>query len=120
MKFLIDNNLSPELSKSLIQSGFDSVHVKQLKKSSASDDELFQIAFEENRIIITADVDFGYIMSKWKHNLPSIILFRSFSYNPTIQFDNIIKVVKKFSKNLIDGSIIVIEPARIRIKQFPF
>ena len=32
MKFLIDNNLSPELAKSLSESGFDSVHVQMLNK----------------------------------------------------------------------------------------
>ncbi|MFA5805593.1 MAG: DUF5615 family PIN-like protein [Melioribacteraceae bacterium] len=120
MKFLIDNNLSPELAKSLNESGFDCVHVQMLNKSSASDEEIFQIAYEEKRIIITADVDFGYILSKWKYNLPSIILFRFFPYNPIIQFGNIIKVVEEYSSDLINGSIIVIEPSRVRIKRLPF
>lgn len=120
MKFLIDNNLSPTLSTSLSEHGFDAIHVKNLNKSSASDEEIFQIAFEENRIIITADVDFGYILSKWKYNLPSVIIFRFFSYNPVIQFSNIIKIIEEFSSELINGSLVVIEPSRIRIKQLPF
>ncbi len=120
MKFLIDKNLSPTLSTSLNEHGFDSIHVKHLNKSSASDEEIFQIAFEENRIIITADVDFGYILSKWKHNLPSVIIFRFFPYNPVIQFSNIIKIIEEFGSDLINGSLVVIEPSRIRIKQLPF
>ena len=120
MKFLIDNNLSPELSKSLNESGYDSVHVKQLNKSTATDEEIFQIAFNENRIIITADVDFAFILSKWEHNLPSIILFRFFSYNPIIQFSRIVKLVKEFGEDLTNGSLIVVEPSRVRIKQLPY
>lgn len=41
MKFLIDNNLSPTLSTSLNEDGFDSIHVRHLNKSSASNEEIF-------------------------------------------------------------------------------
>jgi len=66
MKFLIDNNLSPLLSTQLNEAGFDSVHVKEIRMQTSSDKQIFQRAYKEERIIVSADTDFGYILSQWK------------------------------------------------------
>lgn len=47
MNFLIDNNLSPSLSRMLSDSGHNSVHVKEIGMKSASDLEIFEYAFKE-------------------------------------------------------------------------
>ena len=120
MKFLIDNNLSPTLSDNLINSGFDSVHVKSLKMQRASDEEIFKLAFRENRIIVSADTDFGFILSQWDKNLPSVILFRNFSTNPNRQFQYLKSTINNFSDELEKGSLLILEPERIRIKTLPF
>ena len=120
MKFLVDNNLSPALSKSLLNLGYDSKHVKDLMLQTADDREIFGLAFNEDRIIISADTDFGYLLSKWEHNLPSVILFRYYSYNPQKQFDTLKLILPLLEDDLLKGSIIVIEPSRYRIKKLPF
>ena len=43
---------------------------------AASDKEIFDKAFNEDRIIISADTDFSMLLSVWKKNKPSFILFR--------------------------------------------
>lgn len=120
MKFLIDNNLSPLISKELYLLGFDSVHVKELKMQKASDYEIFNLAFKENRIIVSADTDFGFILSQWDKNLPSIILFRNFSTNPDKQLQYLKNTIENFSGELEKGSLLILEPERTRIKNLPF
>lgn len=119
MKFLIDNNISPEISVLLNKSGHDSIHVKNIGKHKAPDNEIFTFAFEEGRIIVTADIDFSYILSQWHHNLPSVLLFRYFPYDPKKQSKAILEISTKFESELISGSLIIIEPNKIRIRSLP-
>ena len=120
MKFLIDNNLSPLVSKELNKLGFDSVHVKEFKMQKAFDYQIFDLAFKENRIIVSADTDFGFILSQWDKNLPSVILFRNFSTNPDRQFQSLKNTIKNFNDELEKGGLIILEPDRTRIKSLPF
>ena len=120
MKFLIDNNLSPRLVEYLSDNGFESVHVKQLEMQKSSDEEIFQYAHKNELIIVSADTDFGFILSTWDQNLPSVILFRNFSTLPDRQIAALLSISKNYSSELIRGSIIIIEPSRTRIKTLPF
>lgn len=119
MKFLIDNNISPKISVLLNKSGHDSIHIKNIGKHKASDNEIFALAFEQERIIITADIDFSYILSQWHHNLPSVLLFRYFPYNPEIQSKAILEIALRFESELLSGSLIIVEPDKIRIRPLP-
>lgn len=120
MKFFVDNNLSPKLSKKLNEEGFDSIHAKDINFQKASDEDIFRRASEEERIIVSADTDFGFILSRWNKSLPSIVLFRHFSTVPELQFQYIITTIEKFKDDLNKGSLIIIEPTRTRIKNLPF
>ncbi len=59
MKFLIDECLSPALVSLLRGASIDAVHVGDLGLLGRSDIEIFQNACLLNRVLITADTDFG-------------------------------------------------------------
>lgn len=120
MHFLIDNNISPKLTTLIKQLGYQSTHVSQIKMSKATDEEIFQYAKKNEMIIISADTDFGYILSKWNYNKPSIILFRYISLKAELLIEYIYKIGKDFSEELRSGHIIVVQPDKIRIRGFHF
>jgi uncharacterized protein with PIN domain len=52
MKFLIDNALSPRVAGGLRAAGHDAVHVRDIGLAAATDEELFELAAAESRIIV--------------------------------------------------------------------
>ena len=120
MKFLIDNALSPLFSKLLKSNGYDSIHVRDINMQTCSDEEIFDYAQIDNRIIVSADTDFGTIIALSNKQFPSVIIFRrTRKRRPVEQFDLLISNLSEIRSSLETGSIIIIEDNRIRIRELP-
>jgi predicted nuclease of predicted toxin-antitoxin system len=52
VKFLIDNALSPVVAERLQAAGHDTKHVRDYGLQAASDDEIFNRAQQEQRVIV--------------------------------------------------------------------
>lgn len=59
MRFLIDAQLPPALSRWLETKGLDACHVEDLGMGSAPDTAIWMLAIESGRIIVTKDEDFS-------------------------------------------------------------
>lgn len=120
MRFLIDNALSPVVSEELNRAGHDAVHVRELGLQAASDQEIFDHATQDGRIIVSADTDFGTLLAARKQTAPSVILFRHGSqHRPADQAALLKANLPQLADALETGSIVVIEPERIRLRTLP-
>ena len=120
MKFLIDQALSPAVAIELNRVGHDAVHVRELGMQAASDQEIFDHAAQDDRVVVSADTDFGTLLAACKQTSPSVILFRHGSqHRPSDQADLLRANLPQLLTALNDGSIVVIEPHRIRIRALP-
>ena len=120
MRFLIDNAISPAVAEGLTRADHDAVHVRDYGMQAASDDAIFDRAEAENRIIVSADTDFATLLAARKVRSPSLVLFRHGSqHQPNDQIALLNANLPRFEQDLEEGSVVVIEPQRIRVRSLP-
>ena len=61
MRFKIDENLPVEFADELRAIGHDAITVREQRMGGAPDEDLFAVCIDEDRILMTMDIDFADI-----------------------------------------------------------
>jgi predicted nuclease of predicted toxin-antitoxin system len=118
VKFLVDNALSPRVADLLQAAGHDAVHVRAKVLHEADDKVVFQTALDEERVLVSADTDFGALLTLGQLNQPSVILFRHGSpRRPDDQAALLLANLEALVEDLKTGAIVVFRQQRIRIRK---
>lgn len=115
MKFLIDESIEYRIVTFLRNIGYNTLSVVE-SFPSLDDKTILSIAYNENRIIITNDKDFGELIYKLQLPHKGIILFRLFEENYQSKEDKLQLILKKF-KSKLQNTFTIVSKNKIRFKK---
>jgi predicted nuclease of predicted toxin-antitoxin system len=120
VKFFIDNNLSPLLADALKAAGHDAVHLRDLGMQAATDRVVLERARADERILVSADTDFGGLLARSGASTPSVILIRRLAGRRAAEQAAIILAnLDQVAEDLTAGAIVVLHEDSLRVRRLP-
>lgn len=120
MRLLLDNNLSPRLCDVLGKEGWDVVHVRDLGLHAATDRIVLGVAQTDDRVLVSADTDFGALLAASHEPSPSVVLVRRVAGRRVEDLAGIlIANLPAVAEDLRLGSIVVIGDDSMRVRRLP-
>ena len=87
----------------------------------ATDREILARALDEDRIVVSADSDFGAILASQEAERPSFILFREANVRVANDYlDLLLSALPVLESELMAGCVAVFRNGRLRVRKLPF
>jgi len=119
VRFLVDMPLSPALAQWLRTEGHDAVHATDQSMSRTPDAEILQVAAREDRVIVTADLDFPRLLATLRASGPGLILLRGGNYSEAESLDCVRRVLMSVAHDELPRCIVVVDREKIRRRWLP-
>lgn len=115
MKFLADENVESPIVAGLRAAGHDVLYITEVG-GSPSDGEVINIAYREERILLTNDKGFGERVFRNKESVAGVILLRFKKEDALLKNQVMLKIVERFGQRLI-GMFTVVSERRVRMRK---
>ncbi|WP_254566284.1 DUF5615 family PIN-like protein [Oscillatoria sp. HE19RPO] len=119
MKFLADMGISPRTVAWLRSQGYDAIHLVEQGLEQIPDEAILVKAETEERIILTVELDFGFLLATTKSSLPSVILFRLGNASRETLEKRLADVLAECETELSTGAIISVSDEYLRVRRLP-
>ena len=119
MKFLVDMALSPGLATWLRDQGRDATHAGYVGLARATDAVILSCARAEQRVVVTADLDYPRLLAQTGANGPGVVLLRGGNLSEREAIEYMERMFKAIPIGELPQSIMVIERMRIRRRRLP-
>ncbi len=120
MRLLVDICLSPRLAKGLCALGHDAVHAAAVGLHSAGDEVVLAAAAAEDRVVLSADTDFGTILARTRASGPSVILIRRAEGRRVDELLALLAANLATVQTAVDErSVVVLGESTMRIRRLP-
>ncbi len=119
MNFLVDQPVSPLLAAWLRENGHDAVHVRERGLSAAADSSLVELAIAEQRVLITADLDYPRLIALSRQDRPALTLFLAGNITDIQMLGLLQRVSREVEPGLLVQSVSVVHEHSIRVAALP-
>lgn len=119
LRFIADLHISPLTVEALRTGGCDVVWVWANLSPFASDHEILDYARQEERAVLTQDLDFSFLLALSGHSRPSLVTLRLSETDPLMIAKRILEVAPEIKEGLAEGCAITISERGVRIRRLP-
>lgn len=119
MRFLADMGVAMRVVEWLRNAGHDVVHLREQGLHRLPNGQIFAKAKDEDRIVLTFDLDFGEIVALSAGESNSVVLFRLHNTTTPFVIRRLSQVLADAEEALLSGAIVVVEDHRHRIRRLP-
>jgi predicted nuclease of predicted toxin-antitoxin system len=119
MRFLADMGISPKTVAFLQSFGHDVVHLHDQDLDRLEDPAILAKTREEERILLTHDLDFGELIAVSGARLPSIVVFRLRNMSPEMVSRYLQGIIDQHGESLEKGAIISVTEGQVRVRLLP-
>jgi predicted nuclease of predicted toxin-antitoxin system len=111
--------LSVRQASWLREQNHDAVHLRDQGLQRLPDVDILSKARQEDRIVLTLDLDFGYLLAISGEELPGVVIFRMGNARSEHVRARLIDLLEHHADELQQGVIATINESSIRIRQLP-
>jgi predicted nuclease of predicted toxin-antitoxin system len=119
MKILVDMNLSPRWVDFLSGNGIEAVHWSSIGSPDAPDTGIMAYAQARGFVVLTSDLDFGFILTISRGKKPSVIQIRTGALGPDRTGGRVLDALKTLSADIEEGAMVTIDSRRVRVHLLP-
>lgn len=119
MKFLADMGISPKTVAFLRGLGYDAVHLQDQGLERLPDPDILEKVRNEERILLTHDLDFSELVTAGGAKLPTVITFRLRNMRPERVNGYLHEILTQHGDVLEQGVIVSVTEGQIRIRLLP-
>ena len=83
------------------------------------DSEIMTKAREEERVLLTMDLDFPALLAASGGRFPSVVVFRLSNERPENVNEKLADVLERFGDVLTDGAIVSVRESLVRLRKLP-
>jgi predicted nuclease of predicted toxin-antitoxin system len=117
-RFLVDEDLPRSLARLLRAAGLDAEDVRDVGLRGRPDTEVLQSAVAQNRVLLTADLGFANLLALPLGSHPGILVARLRNEVQITTLNAVVlDAIRAFSDDELRGSLVIVEPGRIRLRR---
>ena len=119
VRVVVDMNLSVEWIPLLERAGWPAVHWSETGDPRADDATIMAWASAHQYAVFTHDLDFGTTLALTHAGGPSVIQVRAQRVLPEHMGPMVLAALKQYEAELSSGALVVVEPAKNRVRVLP-
>jgi len=116
MKFKIDENLPVEFAQILTSEGYDAVTVVVQGLQGKDDTSLIDKCLQEERALVTLDLDFSDIRTYPPQNFPGFVVLRASHQDRDHLIQLLRQIVPLMGREPLERRLWIVEETRVRIR----